>query len=1126
MRTLGPGKDLGESLEAKIRELGIRALDFAPATPNGRLDVEVIRTRLDDNKYGNGTLGYIPVGAYFGYRYEVTWLNAPSFLPLFSMLGSSVEVAWVPFPSDPATVRTPLTDLPSLPNVEVNISWLVPSLPIRGTFTLGLGGWVTAPLAWDASAARMKQALEALPNVGVVAVHRSPRTVDDGFTWLVTVLDPPGNLPTLVPNNSGLVTAVRPVVQVAEVVAGLGIPELHAVTTRAIHINTVSDVVAVGRPSVPLVGVFRLGLDLSPLSDGGGDSHSEGGVSGPAVTTGWIDVAAVASVADEERNGGRGRDVGESVQAQVRAMLAAAAAATPAGPLHDTLAAMDCSVARSTVAATADNSEGVAWRVTFLNAPAPLPALTVAETNLQAGTTALVGTSVAVVPVTADNSLSGTFTLVVRGQETAQLRHNATAAEVRTALLALRTVRDEYLLVGDVVVARAPRDLQGGYTWHVAFTQENPGAYASLVALGTRLQPQPVGAAVVATLVRPGGQHAVLSLTAMESVGVVSQAGQSLSLRWITGTTARGEVATDGEAAGRIVAGSLRGRLTGESELLDSFGSSANQPSLTIRGPLYAVNRALNAMQYRSAKNWNGLVAVRVTIDDLGNTGSGGALLASRVFTLTVKAVNDAPVLTRPLREPVVAVEDSLSVIPDIRVLDVDSLAARLSVVVNVSHGSVSMGDYSGPGRFMDRTARLETTLVDMNEALASLRYMPDPDYNGFDELVITVWDNGNSADTPNFALTDGGTFSSNVLRVGAVFDPLNDQLAVQEEVQLVRGFPGNIVTNRIHITVLPANDKPYVRMNQTLQSVLEDVDLRLVGIRIDDVDAHEYRNTDRIIQVRVTAVYGTVRFTDVTGLTVVTSAPSNNRGVGENPGPGVGGNVVGTTSITALGTLANINVALGRLVFRSHANFNGRANVTVFIDDRNNVGAPYGLNDTNTVHIDVLPINDPPVVHVPTKVYRIAEDMDAVLVARITDDDTRMGVGVQVRAAFRVCGGGGGLFGRQRLRVPVAAPYPPPCPRVGLDARWCVPGAGHAWLQPVRHLRCAGVACAGGCAAGRGAGPRDVPLGTHRKQHVRERVHRGELRLRDTTAAHAHGPHPERHRVPRPCSGDQRHRT
>jgi asparagine N-glycosylation enzyme membrane subunit Stt3 len=129
------------------------------------------------------------------------------------------------------------------------------------------------------------------------------------------------------------------------------------------------------------------------------------------------------------------------------------------------------------------------------------------------------------------------------------------------------------------------------------------------------------------------------------------------------------------------------------------------------------------------------------------------------------------------------------------------------------------MGEYSPATVFSDRSARLETTLADMNEALASLRYLPDPDYNGFDELVVTVWDNGNSADVPNYALTDAGTFSANVTRADTTFGPLDGQVQLQQQVQdvFLRGV-GNVVTNRIHITVLPANDKPYVRMNQTLQ--------------------------------------------------------------------------------------------------------------------------------------------------------------------------------------------------------------------------------------------------------------------------------------------------------------------
>jgi hypothetical protein len=43
------------------------------------------------------------------------------------------------------------------------------------------------------------------------------------------------------------------------------------------------------------------------------------------------------------------------------------------------------------------------------------------------------------------------------------------------------------------------------------------------------------------------------------------------------------------------------------------------------------------------------------------------------------------------------------------------------------------------------------------------------------------------------------------------------DQVRVAQVSVPLRGT-GNVVTNRIHITVLPANDKPYVRMAQPLQ--------------------------------------------------------------------------------------------------------------------------------------------------------------------------------------------------------------------------------------------------------------------------------------------------------------------
>ena len=566
---------------------------------------------------------------------------------------------------------------------------------------------------------------------------------------------------------------------------------------------------------------------------------------------------------------------------------------------------------------------------------------------------------------------------------------------MRSALLALPTVRDTYLQVGDIAVDRSSRELEGTYRWAVVFTQENPASHANLVAIGTQLVPKQLGAGVRASLVRLGGQHAVLSLTAMESVGVVRQSG--LSSRWIPGTSARGDVRTDGFAASELVSSSLRGRFSGQDQLRDTLGSSDGQPSLVIRGSVANVDRALRAMKYRNSKYWNGPVVVRVTIDDLGNTGLGGPQVVSQSFPLRVVAVNNAPVLTRPQSEPVIGFEDQEIVITDISVNDIDSAPSVLALLVNVTHGSLSMGFYSPLMSSDNHTARMVGTVADLNGALHSLRYIGDPDYNGHDVLQITVWDNGNTADVPVALLTDGGTFSVDITN-RSVSGPLIPPVQVQDVPELVqdRGV-GYVVSNTIEMYIHPVNDKPYVRMDEPLQTVPEDVDLVLQQVWLDDVDANEYLNNDRLMYVKIWAVNGTVRFAgSVAGLTVNTTAAVNPQYLQPDSGPGFGGNEAGTVNITAIGTLANLNAALQTLVFRSFANYNGPATVTIYVDDRGNTGPPYPRNDTNTQHIIVTPINDPPVLHTTQQLYPILEDTEREIFLAVTDDDTRVSIGVQ----------------------------------------------------------------------------------------------------------------------------------
>ena len=969
----GPGRDIGESVESKLRGLGLGALSVSA------VDVEVMRHRLDDDPDGDGTIEGLPVGSHWGYRWQVTFFDAPADLPALTVSSFTATASWelqasalpaaAAAPPPPAITATP----------QLNVTVTTAAAPVRGSYRLQLGGFTTTPIAHDASAARMKQALETLPSVGVVDVQRTVAAdLNDGHTYTLTVLDPPGNLHTVVPvYDADTLRGADAAVAAVEVVAGVGTPELHVVTTAAVHVDAVQDVVVGTAGPGQNGGDFVLGVDFGALDDGAGTPQSDGSAGGAAVSDA-INVRAVAQVADEVANAGAGVQPGDSMQAKVTTLLARAAAATPPGPLQSQLAAARVDVTRTVHAANVTT-----WRLVFHGLPAPAPTLTVLAANTLVG-------GVVVTPVEAGNRLSGSFALSVGGAATAPLGVDATAGDVRAALLQLHTVQDDVLGVGDVAVARSPPDLQGGRSWFVAFTQETPLVPVALAALGAELSPEPIGAAVRASLVRRGGQHAALSLPVTDRIAVLA------------------------DGSGGAAPAFEDGRL---------LAFQQPRPSVRLRGAVGDVSRALAAMTYTARPDWNGDVVVRVAVDDLGNTGSGGRQVTTLDVPVTVAAANDPPVLVRPAVEPVAATEDATVLVTGLGLEDVDAGSGVMSLRLSVTHGQVWMGPEFAP-RPADpsvRHVRFDGMLPQVVAALSSVAYRADADYNGLDELVVTVWDNAHGADAAsNALLTDGGTFV-----VPANASVQNDRMS--EVLQTLRpaGAPagaGNVVTDVIHINVAPANDQPYVRLAQPVQTVDEDLDVVLQGVQVEDVDVDEYDNTDRLMEVTLVAAYGTVRLTEVDGLAVATVnpvEPGDNSapdaaldrddpdvaaggaaaGVGEGDGPGIRGTTAGTRAVVMRGTLHALNAVLGaHVVFRPDANFNGRATVTVAVYDLGNTGAPYPMNHTLVQAVDVAAVNDPPTVHVPAGgVLRVLEDTQATVPAlAITDDDTRWGVSLQ----------------------------------------------------------------------------------------------------------------------------------
>lgn len=115
--------------------------------------------------------------------------------------------------------------------------------------------------------------------------------------------------------------------------------------------------------------------------------------------------------------------------------------------------------------------------------------------------------------------------------------------------------------------------------------------------------------------------------------------------------------------------------------------------SLKIRGKTGPVNVALAGLSYVGATDFSGRDTIVVTADDLGNSGTGGALSASWSTEVLVSAVNDPPMILPPAELDLVAggvlfvMEDETSPLGTFGVSDVDDVFLRVTVSAQV--GSV-----------------------------------------------------------------------------------------------------------------------------------------------------------------------------------------------------------------------------------------------------------------------------------------------------------------------------------------------------------------------------------------------------------------------------------------------------
>jgi hypothetical protein len=187
--------------------------------------------------------------------------------------------------------------------------------------------------------------------------------------------------------------------------------------------------------------------------------------------------------------------------------------------------------------------------------------------------------------------------------------------------------------------------------------------------------------------------------------------------------------------------GTLLMTVTVNSGVLTATGDSDPNPRrVVIAATLSVLKTRLSAMTYQGDLHFNGNDTLTVTLNDQGNTGSGGAQSDSDTRVFSVAAVNDAPTV---VVANFGATEDtSLNIRPNIVISDVDASTSSLRITVTVASGALTPSGgltvVSGSG-----TSNLVVTGSLAQFIAATITYAPALNVNGSVALNVTVNDQG-----------------------------------------------------------------------------------------------------------------------------------------------------------------------------------------------------------------------------------------------------------------------------------------------------------------------------------------------------------------------------------------------
>lgn len=398
-----------------------------------------------------------------------------------------------------------------------------------------------------------------------------------------------------------------------------------------------------------------------------------------------------------------------------------------------------------------------------------------------------------------------------------------------------------------------------------------------------------------------------------------------------------------------------------------SEGLVNGTPSITFRGTKDDVNNAISSISYTSDLNYNGEDALVISVDDQGNSGLGGKKETSDSVSIMVEPTNDAPILSVSSVEREVYEDEDLEITgTQISDLDIQKTDGLLKISLSASHGNLTLKNSGGlhfeSGGSAMRNMTFTANLEDANNALASINYRSEPNYNGSDELSLFVDDLGYTENSEGQGETN---FSKS----------LTDSANV-----------------KIHVHAL--NDSPEL-FSPEKKVVFEDSPTKISGFSLSDLDVNE--NLDTLMRGELQVNYGSLTIVDDTGIDFLT------------------GDGVDDTFMRLQGQLSAINNALNSLEYTGNLHYysddlHESDTLLIAIDDRGNSGSVKNANgeilpnnilgvSTETA-IEIQPVNDKPTLSLPGR-QEVNEDQDLFMNIDIDDRDIVIAPNIQIKATL-----------------------------------------------------------------------------------------------------------------------------